>query len=120
MIETTFDPLQALSLAYTALNDPSALEVEATEEDARMQRLYRVPLGYATERINEVIGALHYEPANDARAEAVWVLTHLGRLLANVADELVDDDLVPATFDEAAAQIRNAGDRIDEAIEALS
>ena len=112
MQDTSFDPLQALSEARTALTDPGALE-GIPDQDA-------VASGaFAIDRIDQAIGALYYEPANDARDEAVWVLTHLGRLLARVADEL-PSDMSPAAFDTAADLIVQAGDRIDEAIDLLS
>jgi hypothetical protein len=103
-----FDVLQALSLARTALDDPGAVpEQELTPITART---------YAIDRIDESIGALYYEPENDARGEAAWVLTHLGRLLSAVADRLDDSAFPSSVMVAAAAHIDAACDRIDEAI----
>lgn len=111
MIETTFEPLQALSLARTALDDPAAIGLRDGAEKARVYAIYR---------IDEAIGALRFEPANDARSEAQWVLTHLGRLLAAAHDAIeaqagagMPDDRV---YDAAAAALEEAGNFIDEAI----
>jgi hypothetical protein len=116
-----FDVLQALSLARTALDDPGAL---TEQELARVVTHFTAPRSpwshglsvYAIDRIDETIGALYYEPANDARAEAVWVLTHLGRLLANVTDGLDDQEFPSARFASAAHALEQAGDLIDGAI----
>jgi hypothetical protein len=110
-----FDPLQALSLARTALSDPAAVGIGAgTVSTPATEREM-----YAIDRIDEVIGALYFEPVNDARSEAVWVITHLGRLLAHVAAELPDRELSPATFDAAADELTTAGDAIDRALDLL-
>jgi hypothetical protein len=115
MTRGEFDPLQALSLARTALSDPAAVGIGAGTVSAPATEREM----YAIDRIDEVIGALYFEPVNDARAEAVWVITHLGRLLAHVAAELPDRELSPATFDAAADELTTAGDAIDRALDLL-
>lgn len=117
--DTTFDPLRALSLARTALDDPAALHdpprwdgnLSYSSHSMRDADLHK----YAVHRIDEVIGALMYEPANDARAEARWALTHLGRLVNDVAQGLDADEVER----DAAGRINDALDALDEAIAVL-
>jgi hypothetical protein len=113
-METTFDPLQALSLARTALDDPDAIDPADLGLDPD-------PAMYAVDRIDEAIGALHFDGSNDYVGEAHWVITHLGRLLAAVAEKLEaeadpDHDLGAR---KAALLLVEAGGKIDRAIEEL-
>jgi phosphate uptake regulator len=106
-----FEVLFALSLARTALDDPVAIglrEIRAGVEESR---------NFAIKRIDEVIGALYFEPANDYRSEARWTLTHIGRLLAAVAETLGSTDEEDLSY--IARELETAGDHIDEAIEHL-
>jgi len=108
----TFDPLQALSLAVTALTDPGGLPVDV--EPASL-------VDYAADRVNEAIGALHFEGSNDYAAEARWVITHLGRLLAAVADtlEAEADDFQDTGALHAARLIHEGLGSVDRAVDAL-
>src|SRR5215471_20483883 len=120
--DTTFDPLQALSLARTALSDPAGMpEGEPDFFGGAVASEDHPEAMYAIDRIDEVIGALRFEGAlNDYQGEARWVLTHLGRLLAAVADTLGNGtEMLPAANEDAASYLQEAGDRIDEAIDAL-
>jgi len=111
-----FDPLDALSRARTALDDPAAVGLAVPGEawfEAGSENI-----GYAVQQIDEVIGALRFEPANDYRGEARWVMKNLGRLLNAVAQELAEDgsnENVHASNDLSAAC-----DLIDEAINRLT
>lgn len=105
-----FSVLQNLSLARTALDDPASLPETYIPATPALQR------DYAVEKIDETIGALLFEPANDSAGELVWVLTNIGRLLAEVCDG------ADAEFENAelTLAIRTAGDQIDDAINAAS
>lgn len=123
-MHTTFDPLQALSLARTALDDPGGLpegELDEWERNEEVEldvygsiQTHGASTNYAIDRIDEVMGALSFEAGagNDDAAQARWVLTHLGRLIAEVADEL---DRSGVRHDLMAAL-----DRVDETIDELS
>ena len=104
-----FDVLDALSRARTALDDPQGLDL--TIEDAA------AGTRYAIDRIDEVIGALRFEPANDARGEARWVLMHIGRLLA-AAGDAIEAEL--SRDPELLDDLRRAGDAIDNAYDSLT
>lgn len=123
--EVTFDPLQALSLARTALSDPAGLPDGAL-------RPYEVDPAadahglYAIDQIDAALGALSFEAGagNDDRAQAVWVLTHLGRLLVEVAGQLDADwgevGGVPVHMNEHARSLHRAVDLVDGVIADLA
>ena len=110
-----FDPLGALSYARTALDDPAGLPEEEIEDtDSLSERM-----GYAIDKIDEVMGSLYFEVGaqeNDG-AQAARVLTTLGRLLAALRDEA---EVADGSTDDACVMMAEAGDRIDEAIGMLT
>ena len=117
---TDFDVLTALSEARTALDDPGAL-TDAQRGDDPFSAV-----DYAVERIDMALGALSFESANDYRGEARWTLTHLRRLLHEVAETLAADAHHGGaeaddydTLVHAANDLGVAGDLIDSAIERL-
>lgn len=105
--EVEWEPVYALSLARTALDDPLALPDGEIHADG--------PRAYAIDKIDEVIGALYFEAGgyNDEAGELRWVLRNLGRLLVGVADQLGEQN-DPGSL--IMGHVTAALDAIDEAI----
>ena len=105
-----FDPLNELSLARTALDDPAGVGLAHAPDTAK---------GYAVDRIDDVMGSLYFETGaqEDDGAQAARVLTTLGRLLEAVREEIERAD---GSTDDACVMMAEAGDRIDEAIGMLT
>lgn len=110
-----FDPLNALSLARTALTEPEALPDTEQYHVGMPDSL----LEYAVDRIDAVMGSLYFEVGaqEDDGAQAARVLTTLGRLLAALRDEV---EVADGSTDDACVMMAEAGDRIDEAIGMLA
>jgi hypothetical protein len=122
---TFFDPLQELSLARTALDDPAGLpdgELPYLPKDGTLDGQVN---DYAVEKIDNVLGALSAGHGNNLKDEARWALVCLGRLVAAVADEIeVGEDgyagnLDSVTADQVTHRIDLAADYLDEAINLL-
>lgn len=111
-----FDPLNALSLARTALTDPHGLPDSVHGDDVMDAD---TAVEYAVDRIDAVMASLYFEVGaqEDDGAQAARVLTTLGRLLAALREEV---EVADGSTDDACVMMAEAGDRIDEAIEALT
>lgn len=104
------DPLEALSLARTALSDPRALPPNSDVEDSSMAVESADPtlVAYAIAQIDHAIGGLYFEPADDPTCEARSTLTNLERLLSSMADGLGEC----VGFEDAVARIREAEEHL--------
>lgn len=105
------DVLKVLSLARTALDDPAGLP-----DDQRpniTDRTYSMK-EYAVNRIDEAIGLLDVE---DRPRQA---LITMGKLIAEIADDLAGGERGGQEADSAASDLYEALDIIDGVIHALS
>ena len=101
------DPLQALSLARTALSDPEALPSTIDfDSDLSMagESADAVQVAYAVTQIDDAIGGLYFEPFDDPARAAAVTLANVDRLVSAVADGL--DESVG--FEGAVVEIREA------------
>lgn len=100
---TSFDALKALSLARTALTDPDGVDDLRGDE----------PIGYAVDRIDEVIGAYSFEKGagNDDASQLAWVIAHAARILAECAEAMDHADERECVVAEGLADVL---DRLDD------
>ncbi len=108
----TVEPLYALSLARTALDDPVAMPPDRGWDAVGFDLLGGVAgevadpaqVAYAIAQIDHAIGGLYFEPFDDPARAADVTLANLGRLLSVVAEGLDECEC----FVEAVARIREA------------
>jgi len=105
------DPLQALSLARTALSDPQALPPSSDfDPDLSMAGEPADPaqVAYAIAQIDHAIGGLYFEPFNDPTSEATGTIANLERLLSSIAEGLNEC----VGFESAVSEIREAREHL--------
>jgi hypothetical protein len=113
MPATDIDPLHALSLARTALDDSAALpDGSVVDVDATLAARSRaMEVAFAITLIDRAIDGLYFEPFDAPVAAADVTLANLGRLLASVTEGL--DQY--RRFDDAAVMTRDAVARVTAA-----
>jgi hypothetical protein len=104
---TTFDALEALSLARTALDDPDGLPsfVELRSSESFV--------AFAIDRIDEAMGALLFDEGgcNDAAGEARWVAKNLAGLVGSFHCSMATERRWAATEDKRWQAFATAHDQ---------
>lgn len=108
------DPIHALSLARTALSDPSALPLVGALEatcDLRWEPSDSNRVAYAIEMIDRAIAGLYFEPFENPALEACTTLANVTHLVS-----LVVEGLAECEIDGGSA--RSLGKAVERLVEA--
>jgi len=118
----TFDPLDAISLARTALDDPAGLPEGDTLDDVVYDDQNEGPASrYVIDKLDQAISSLHYGggSGNDNRGEARWVAQNIAALCETFQCEMATEAAYDDHDDESRRAYLNASERARQAAQAL-